>query len=326
MAQPYGLTEEMYRAIIAVVDDRTQSIRVLRQDFDRLIAAQARIEEALDRLTEAHIRSEERFELRFERIEVVLAQLAEAQARTEAEFQKYREQSEERFARIEAALNRLAEAQARTEAQVRELAEAQARLEERVSRLEAIVAELVEAQRRTDEAIKALAEAQARTEAQLQDLIQVVKGMQDTLAAVKGRQLEFNYHYRAGAYFGPLLRRVRALLPVELESELETRLTMEDFRDLLALDLVVTGHPRHLPDAPQVWLAVEISSVVDRRDVERAIRRAELLRRAGLRAIPAVAGEDITVGAQRDAEAHRVLVLQDGQALFWEAALADVMD
>ncbi|MGB9870605.1 MAG: hypothetical protein ACPLYD_02980, partial [Anaerolineae bacterium] len=217
-------------------------------------------------------------------------------------------------------------AQARTEAQVRELAEAQARLEERVSRLEAIVAELVEAQRRTDEAIKALAEAQARTEAQLQDLIQVVKGMQDTLAAVKGRQLEFNYHYRAGAYFGPLLRRVRALLPVELESELETRLTMEDFRDLLALDLVVTGHPRHLPDAPQVWLAVEISSVVDRRDVERAIRRAELLRRAGLRAIPAVAGEDITVGAQRDAEAHRVLVLQDGQALFWEAALADVMD
>jgi predicted nucleic acid-binding Zn-ribbon protein len=326
MAQPYGLTEEMYRAIIAVVDDRTQSIRVLRQDFDRLIAAQARIEEALDRLTEAHIRSEERFELRFERIEVVLAQLAEAQARTEAEFQKYREQSEERFARIEAALNRLAEAQARTEAQVRELAEAQARLEERVSRLEAIVAELVEAQRRTDEAIKALAEAQARTEAQLQDLIQVVKGMQDTLAAVKGRQLEFNYHYRAGAYFGPLLRRVRALLPVELESELETRLTMEDFRDLLALDLVVTGHPRHLPDAPQVWLAVEISSVVDRRDVERAIRRAELLRRAGLRAIPAVAGEDITVGAQRDAEAHRVLVLQDGQALFWEAALADVLD
>ncbi|MGB9776606.1 MAG: hypothetical protein ACPL7C_08705, partial [Anaerolineae bacterium] len=252
--------------------------------------------------------------------------LAEAQARTEAEFQKYREQSEERFARIEAALNRLAEAQARTEAQVRELAEAQARLEERVSRLEAIVAELVEAQRRTDEAIKALAEAQARTEAQLQDLIQVVKGMQDTLAAVKGRQLEFNYHYRAGAYFGPLLRRVRALLPVELESELETRLTMEDFRDLLALDLVVTGHPRHLPDAPQVWLAVEISSVVDRRDVERAIRRAELLRRAGLRAIPAVAGEDITVGAQRDAEAHRVLVLQDGQALFWEAALADVLD
>jgi len=381
MTQLQGLTPEMYKAIVAVVDERMKFIRVTRRDYDRLVAAQARTEAALDRVTaaqdqmraildrlaeaqaqtaaalrelaEAQARTEEELrqyreasEARFARIEASLDRLAEAQARTEEELRQYREASEARFARIEASLDRLAEAQARTEKRVDELAEAQRRTDESIkalaeaqARTEKRVDELAEAQRRTDESIKALAEAQARTEkrvdelaeaqakteAQLQELVQVVKRVQDTLAAVKGRQLEFNYHYRAGAYFGPLLRRLRAFLPVELESELETRLSAEDFRDLLSLDLVVTGQPRHLPDAPQVWLAVEVSSVVDRYDVERAIHRAGLLRRAGLRAIPVVAGEDITVGAHRDAEAHRVVVLQDGQALFWEAALADVL-
>jgi len=335
MTQLQGLTPEMYKAIVAVVDDRMKSIRVTRREYDRLVAAQARTEAALDRLAEAQARTEARLDA-----------LAEAQARTEARLDALAEAQ----ARTEARVNELAEAQARTEARVNELAEAQRRTEEALkalaeaqARTEARVKELAEAQARTEAefqkyreasearfarieaALDRLAEAQAQTEAQLRDLVQVVKKMQDTLAAVKGRQLEFNYHYRAGAYFGPLLRRLRAFLPVELESELETRLSAEDFRDLLSLDLVVTGQPRHLPDAPQVWLAVEVSSVVDRHDVERAIHRAGLLRRAGLRAIPVVAGEDITVGAQRDAEAHRVVVLQDGQALFWEAALADVL-
>jgi len=335
MTQLQGLTPEMYKAIVAVVDDRMKSIRVTRREYDRLVAAQARTEAALDRLAEAQARTEAR-----------VNELAEAQVRTEARVNELAEAQ----ARTEARVNELAEAQARTEARVKELAEAQRRTEEALkalaeaqARTEARVKELAEAQARTEaesqkyrEASEArfarieatldrLTEAQAQTEAQLRDLVQVVKKMQDTLAAVKGRQLEFNYHYRAGAYFGPLLRRLRAFLPVELESELETRLSAEDFRDLLSLDLVVTGQPRHLPDAPQVWLAVEVSSVVDRHDVERAIHRAGLLRRAGLRAIPVVAGEDITVGAQRDAEAHRVVVLQDGQALFWEAALADVL-
>jgi len=335
MTQLQGLTPEMYKAIVAVVDDRMKSIRVTRREYDRLVAAQARTEAALDRLAEAQARTEARVNELAEaqaRTEARLDALAEAQARTEARVKELAEAQARTEARVnelaeaqrrtEEALKALAEAQARTEARVKELAEAQARMEAEFQKYrEASEARFA----RIEAALDRLAEAQAQTEAQLRDLVQVVKKMQDTLAAVKGRQLEFNYHYRAGAYFGPLLRRLRAFLPVELESELETRLSAEDFRDLLSLDLVVTGQPRHLPDAPQVWLAVEVSSVVDRHDVERAIHRAGLLRRAGLRAIPVVAGEDITVGAQRDAEAHRVVVLQDGQALFWEAALADVL-
>jgi septal ring factor EnvC (AmiA/AmiB activator) len=77
MAQYYGMTAEMYQAVAALVDDRMKGILVTRQDFDRLVEAQARTEERLNRLAEAQARTEER-----------LNQLAEAQARTEERMEE----------------------------------------------------------------------------------------------------------------------------------------------------------------------------------------------------------------------------------------------
>ena len=127
------------------------------------------------------------------------------------------------------------------------------------------------------------------------------------------------------AYFGPLLRRMRVVPLNELEDELEARLSKKEFLDLLQLDLLVSGQPRYRPDAPQLWLAVEVSAVVDRRDVECAGRRAATLRRAGCRAIPAVAGEHAIPGAKEEAFTHKMLLLQDGRAHFWEEALQEAL-
>jgi len=340
----------MYRAVVAVVDDRMREIRVVRQEFDRLVEAQARTEAALNQLSEAQARTEAALNRLSEaqaQTEARLRELAEAQARTEEEFRKYREASEARFARIEAALDRLAEAQAQTEARLRELAEAQARTEEefrkyreaseaRFARIEAALDRLAEAQAQTEARLRELAEAQeryqeasearfARIEAVLERVVVQLQKLTDRTGALEGRLLELTYQQKAGSYFGHLLRRPRVLLPVEIEDQLEGYLTQEEFRDLLAVDLLVSGRPRHLAGAPQVWLVVEISATVDRHDVERARQRADLLRRAGLRAIPTVAGEDATMGALEEAKTHKVLMLQDGRSLFWEEALAEAL-
>ena len=357
MDQYQGLTAEMYRTVVSIVDDRMKEIRVMRQDFDRLVEAQARTEAALDRLAEAQAQTEARLrelaeaqaqtearlrelaeaqvqtearlrelaeaqaqyqqasEARFARIEAALDRLAEAQSRTEEEFRKYREASEARFARIEATLDRLAEAQKQTEARLRELAEAQKQTEARLR-------ELAEAQAQYQEASEARF---ARIEAVLEQVVVQLQKLTDRTGAMEGRLLELTYQQRAASYFGHLLRRLRVVSPVEIEDQLTASLTPKDFRDLLAVDLLVSGRPRHLAEAPQVWLVVEISATVDRHDVERARRRADLLRRAGLRAIPAVAGEDATIGAMEEAEAHKVLMLQDGRSLFWEEALAEAL-
>ncbi|HID86922.1 MAG TPA: hypothetical protein EYP55_06020 [Anaerolineae bacterium] len=106
-------------------------------------------------------------------------------------------------------------------------------------------------------------------------------------------------------------------MPIELENDLEAHLSPEEFRDLLQLDLLIRGRPRYREEAPEVWLAVEISVVIDRRDVERALRRT------GYRAIPTVTGERVTEKAE--AEAHKVLILLDGREISWEEALDEVL-
>jgi hypothetical protein len=99
-------------------------------------------------------------------------------------------------------------------------------------------------------------------------------------------------------------------------------LTDDECRDFLDLDLLVTGKLRDVPAEPDVWLAMEISAVVDGKDVERALRRASLLRQAGYRAVPVVAGEKVTLGGKKAAREQNVVLLRDGHLDFWDEALS----
>jgi hypothetical protein len=238
-------------------------------------------------------------------------------------------------ARTEERVEQLAVAQARTEERVEELAAAQARTEERMGRLEEAVANLAAAQARTEErmgrleeAVANLAAAQARTEKAVAALAEEQGRMRVDLAVLKGRSLEQQYATRANVYFGYWMRRVRVKLPQaldpDLEDRLEERLSLEELADLLRSDALVVGQPRRRPDVPELWLALEVSAVVDREDVQRARRRASLLRKAGYAAIPAVAGERLTMGAEAELATDPAVALLDGHALYWDETLAAV--
>ncbi|MCX7838913.1 MAG: hypothetical protein N2559_05595 [Anaerolineae bacterium] len=204
---------------------------------------------------------------------------------------------------------------------VRELAEAQRRTEDRLAQLTARVDELTarmdalaEAQRRTEERLDALAEAQKHTEMRLQKLT-------DTVADMRGSLLEIKYREKAYAYFGYHLKRVRVVSLQELEDQLLTQLSPDEFRELLSLDLLVEGEFRQFPQR-HVLLALEVSAVIDRNDVLRAARRATLLRRGGFFALPVVAGERVTEGALEQVHSDGVIVCENGICAFWEEALA----
>jgi archaellum component FlaC len=299
-------------------------------------------------LVEAQRRTEERVggvEERVSRIEEYIAALADAQRRTEERVGRVEEQiaalaeaqrrTEERVGRVEERVSQLEERVGRIEGYIAALAEAQHRTEERVSRIEENVAALAEAQRQTQENVTALAEAQRQTQEQVQklastvsllaeqvrSLVEAQKHTDDTVGSLKGRMLELTYQNKAAAYFGPLLRRPRVVDLGALLETLEAHLSPEEFRDVLQLDLLVSGKPRLPSEAPEVFLAVEISSVIDERDIERALRRSALLRRAGFRVIPVVAGERATLGAEDEARTHHVVMLQDGRTFLWTEAL-----
>lgn len=230
---------------------------------------------------------------------------------------------------------------------VRELAAAQRQSEARLTRLETVVAELTEAQRqsearlagvearltRLETVVAELTEAQKRTEARLEELARHVliladeqKRLADTVSDLKGRALEADYRDKVTAYFGRLLRRPQVVSLNSLWDILEARLSGEALDDLLLVDLVVHGRPRRPPEWGEVWLAVEVATVVNQDDVARARRRAGLLRQAGYPAVPLVAGESLTLTAEADARDQKVAVLQDGHAQGWEEALAAIED
>ena len=229
--------------------------------------------------------------------------------------------------RLETALAELAEAQRRTEARVEEFAKAQLRTEERLGRLEATVAQLAEAQLRTEARVEELAEAQRRTEERLQEVVELQHWLVDRVGSMKGQLLEFTYRDKASAYFGRWIRRPEVVPINDLWDTLESRLPEEGFDDVLLLDLVVRGRPRACPDRVEdVYLAVEVSCVMDREDVERAERRAGWLRQAGYVAVPVVAGETATEKAKMDAPCAGVAMVRDGARLYWDKAIAKWLD
>ena len=141
--------------------------------------------------------------------------------------------------------------------------------------------------------------------------------MQDILGDLQRRSLEGAYRDKANAYSGLILRGAQVISLRDLEDTLETGLSQDEFAELLRLHVLIKGRP----EATEVFLALEVSVVVDGSDVQRAGRRAALLRKAGYATVPVVAGKTVTPDAEDEAQTQGVTVLLDGRVLNWEAAL-----
>lgn len=93
------------------------------------------------------------------------------------------------------------------------------------------------------------------------------------------------------------MRRAQVVPLQELEAELEERLIDEEMNELRPLDLLARGRlNRKAPPAIELHLALEVSAVVDRNDVERAKQRAAILRRAGYVTVSGVARRSHAAG------------------------------
>lgn len=97
------------------------------------------------------------------------------------------------------------------------------------------------------------------------------------------------------------------------QAEAAGRLTPEEAAELEEADVLVRGRSR--ATGGEVFLVVEVSATVDTDDVERAVERAEILRRAepGAEVIPMVAGPAIHPQAIQAARALGVWWLTDSR-------------
>ena len=226
------------------------------------------------------------------------------------------------FSRLEQIVERIAERQEQTAIQLQELIEAQKRNEEaqkrneeRFIRVETDIEEL-----KSD--VSVLKTDVSVLKSDVSVLKTDVSKLKTSVGHLEGQALEEKYTKRAAAYFGSWLRRPKVVDCSKLYNAFESRVSSEDLEDILLIDLVVKGKLKQQPEAEDVYLVVEVSVVIDKNDVERAQHRAKLLQNIGFQAIPVVAGEKMTEGAEVSARTNGVAIVQDGGKLLWNEAVA----
>ncbi len=268
---------------------------LLPEDFVRVPRLVRRMAVGMRGLVKAQRGTEERLG----RLEAVVAELAEAQRRTE-----------ERLGRLEAVVAELAEAQRRTEARVEELAEAQRRTEARVE-------ELAEAQRRNEEEIARLINAVASMERRLDAMGDELRWVRTSVDDLRGFRRESEFREKAHAYLGRVMVDCRVLSRNELSRLVggavrQGIISLDDQAEILWADAVLRGEL--LGTGEEVYAVVEVSTLVEPDDVERARDRARRLQRVvGGRVVPAVAGERVSAAAEELARQEEALVITNGR-------------
>jgi X-X-X-Leu-X-X-Gly heptad repeat protein len=225
---------------------------------------------------------------------------------------------------------------------VRELAEGQQRLAETVAQLTAGLDQL---SARIDRLTAGLDQLTARVDQLTARVDQLTAGLDQLTATVarlaegqerqgqrldrlmeqmgemRGWALEQRYRTYAPAYFGRFLRKVQLVHIGRLADALRERLGEGELAEVLLADIILTGRLPAPTGPSAIWVVLEVSATVDRRDVERAQRRAALLRQARYPAVAVAAGPAATAGAYGAASELGVAVLLDGRIDGWQEAL-----
>lgn len=136
------------------------------------------------------------------------------------------------------------------------------------------------------------------------------------VGSLKGDNFERKIREKAPSYFGKLILKCRLIDNIELaniidDAMLDNKVVVTDDErdDALRIDVVVTGFLRHNKEK-KVFMAGEVSMVVDKTDVERAARRTKTIEKClGIPGIPVVIGDEYTEGAKKAAEELQVILI-----------------
>ena len=249
-------------------------------------------------------------------------ELAEAQRRTEEALVRLTERMERGFAEAAAARAEAAADRQRIWQAIRETNE----------RMEKGFAEAAADRQRIWEAMeKGFAEAaedRRRIWQGVERLADQMYTMTKDVGSLKGTAKELWYQNRAASIFGLLLSRghdvANRVADRLYEAQKQGIISHSERKDALAADLFWKGRRRENGD--EVVLVVEVSWLVEKHDVERAERRAKILRRVGIRALPVAAGEVWGEGAKSHARLFGVVIFEDGQPdeASWQEALGSI--
>lgn len=200
--------------------------------------------------------------------------------------------------------------------QIRELRETVAEHSRQIQELRETVTEHTRQLRELTQQVQAL----TRTVQILADRLDKVAERGDRTL---GMVLELRAEQRLSSWLGRLMRGLRVRPPGQWDRDLVQLVGRDAFDRLLDADLIGRGRLNGDEEA-RVWIVVEVSYVIDDRDVERAWQWARLMQGAGLKVIPVVLGAAVAAEAREQALRAGVLIveadLQTVRTEGWEQA------
>jgi hypothetical protein len=220
------------------------------------------------------------------------------------------------------AINALRAEVAELRQEVRSVAERQERMEKRQEQMEQRMERMEQRQERMEERQDRMEQRQDRMERRLQRL-------ETDVGHLKGTVKEITYRTNFLGYFGFWVLSAedpwRRLWEKIEEALQEGMLTQDELTDLRSADLLWLGVLRRGKFAGQeVLIVAEFSWTVQREDVERALRRASLARKAGFWSLPLVAGTEWeSAELKNEAIAKGVVCVENGRVdpLDWDTIL-----
>ncbi len=306
-----ALLPERYRELPERSDRLEQSLERLSQTLERFIVETNQRFQQVAEWQEATERWSAQLTARVDDLTVRLEQLTARVDDLTVRLEQLTRRVDELAARVDDLTVRLEQLTARVDDLTVRLEQLTARVDDLTVRLEQLTARVDELTKRVDELTERVNQLTARMDA----LVERVGKMQDDLGELKGISLEGYYCHNATAILGYYFRKLKVEDKGRLIEALhdERPLSKEEWQELVAIDLLVSGHHRRTEEEYlMVW---EISWTVDESDVQRALQRAELLRQRGFNTLPVVAGRGITGTARTRAEASKVLAVMGSAPL-----------
>jgi hypothetical protein len=234
------------------------------------------------------------------------------------------------------AINALRAEVAELRQEVRSVAERQERMEkrqeqmeQRMERMEQRQERMEQRQERMEQRLERMEERQDRMEQRQDRMERRLQRLETDVGHLKGTVKEITYRTNFLGYFGFWVLSAedpwRRLWEKIEEALQEGMLTQDELTDLRSADLLWLGVLRRGKSAGQEVLIVgEFSWTVQREDVERALRRASLARKAGFWSLPLVAGTEWeSAELKNEAIAKGVVCVENGRVdpLDWDTIL-----
>jgi hypothetical protein len=314
MTTPFKVTEfgDLIHFLETQPEWRAELLRVLFPE------ALVNLPRALEELAEAQRRTEETLNRVTERMDRGFAEAAAERAEATAERAEAAADRKRIWENIERLIERMDRGFAEATAERAEAAADRKRIWENIERLiERMDRSFAEAAAERAEAAAERAEAAAGR-----------KEMRQDIGGLKGLTKEWFYRDRAAAIFGRLLTTgqdaTQAVIRRLRTAQQANRVSAQEYQSVLNADLLWSG--KLWDTGEEVVLVLEASWKVHESDVERAVQRAEVLRRAGLKALPVTAGEEWPEQVEALALRERVVITRDGRVddASWQAALASL--